>query len=288
MADILWKNVGSGNPLTQYQTRLDAANQAVQQTSPYNELWSMMSSNNPNLKLPAGLGANADFIKQQASEHQKALKNLQKEQKVFDAVSTKYNQFTGKETPSSAMAKASGNIASTQEDIFGKISQLGDIFWWEKNDLVDRINQATAQAKQAAAAQTWWALSRASWISTRRWFGTKAMENISQANIANEWLQNQATAESAWIDKISAATSLYNQLLWWLLDKYRETKDTLVLADIQNVVNILNMLKQYKTWWTTSKTTLATPKATAPMTASITSDANKNSIPDYLEAKQWV
>jgi hypothetical protein len=71
------------------------------------------------------------------------------------------------------------------------------------------------------------------------------MEDLAKTSIANKELADVATAEQAGIDKIQAATSLYNQLLSNLLAQYKATKDTYVLGNIQNALQVLALLKQY-------------------------------------------
>jgi hypothetical protein len=80
--------------VAEIQARLDAANSDATKYQPYYELYNMMQSNNPNLKLTDTFKQNMPFIKEQASLYQDALKRKNAESKIFDAVNGKYQSLT--------------------------------------------------------------------------------------------------------------------------------------------------------------------------------------------------
>jgi hypothetical protein len=158
----------------------------------------------------------------------------------------------------SSLGAQSQDFNTAHSDILNKVAGLWDIFWQEKNDLVDRINQSTELLKKWIIWESQEEIAKTEGLTTRRWFWTKGMENLAKTSIANKELADVAGAEKAWVDQITNVTRMYNDLLANLLAQYKATKDTYVLWNIQNAVNVLNLLSQYKKG--------TTPKQVSPLT----------------------
>jgi hypothetical protein len=236
--------------------------------------------------LPNNFLQNSDFIKEKATEYQNVFKKKAVDQDVLKNYNTKYTSW---DSLSSVVWKASNDFSSTENDLLQKISGLWDIFWWEKSELIDRINKNADVLKNSVSAQSQEEQSLAEWLWTRRGVWTKAMEDLTRTSLQNKEIWQKAEIENNTLTQLQNVSNLYNQLLNNLLTQYKSTKDTYVLWKIQNAVNILEALwKYWKAKYSNTGGGMKSPD-TGGGTKSPTSsgsgftDSNKDWIPDTVQ-----
>jgi len=275
----------TNNYYNEINDRVGGYDQQIKQLEPYKLLNELLLSGKW-YELPNNFLQNSDFIKEKAAEYHNIFKQRAVDQDILKNYNTKYTSW---DSLNSVVWKISNELSSTENDLLQKISGLWNIFWWEKSDLIDRINKNADVLKSSVSGQSQEEQSLAEWLWTRRGVWTKAMEDLTRTSLQNKEIWQKAEIENNTLTQLQNVSNLYNQLLNNLLIQYKSTKDTYVLWKIQNTVNILEALWKY--WKTKSPDTGGeqespdTKKKIKKTTGGDSGfiDSNKDWIPDTLQ-----